>query len=207
MDTPIKNCSAVILAGGENRRMPVLKAFIEIDGQKIIDRNIKILRQNFSEVSIITNQPELYTYLEVPMCGDIYNTRGPMTGIFTALLNSSSPWVFVSACDMPFIDQALMMHMISQRKGVDAVVPISKSKAEPLFAIYSKRLIRSFENSLLNGKKSLRDFLVNKRVKYIPSSEIREFDPIGLSFINLNTPQDIKQYLTLENRSSFKIRS
>lgn len=191
----MNNCSAVILAGGENRRMPVLKAFIEIDGEKIIDRNINILRQIFSEVSIITNQPELYVYLGVPMYGDIYDTRGPMTGIFTALLNTSSPWIFISACDMPFINADLITYMTYQRKGVDAVVPMLKNKAEPLFALYSKRLIHSFENSIMSGNKGLRDFLTNKRVKYIPLSEITKFDPGGLSFINLNTPQDLKRCL------------
>ncbi len=204
MDAFINNCSAFILAGGENTRMPVLKAFIEVNGQTIIQRSINVLKQLFSDVAIVTNQPELYTYLTMPMLGDIYDSRGPMTGITTALLNSSHQWNFVSACDMPFIDTAVIQYMTSQRKGYDAVVPVVSGKVEPLFALYSKRLLPSMEKSLLQNKKSLRDFLNNKRVKYITTSEVRKFDNVDISFINLNTPRDIALYLKPEDRLRFK---
>jgi len=65
--------------------MPVLKSFIEVGGQKIIERNIEITKQLFKEVFVVTNQPEHYTSLGTPLLGDVYNTRGPITGIFTAL--------------------------------------------------------------------------------------------------------------------------
>ena len=203
MNTYIKNCSAVILAGGENTRMPLLKAFIEVDGQSIIERNLNILDQLFKEVSIVTNQPELYTYLGVPMLGDIYNTRGPMTGIVTALLSASNHWVFVSACDMPYIHKSVINYMALQRKGVDAVVPVVKGKTEPLFALYSKQMLSSMEKVLLSSCKSLRDFLNSKRVKYITTAEVKKFDPEVLSFINLNTPRDLTLYLTPEDRLRF----
>ncbi len=204
MNTYIENCSSVILAGGENSRMPVLKAFIEVNGQRIIERNLDVLQQLFSEVSIVTNQPGLYTYLDLPMLGDVYDTRGPMTGIVTALLNVSNPWVFVSACDMPYINKSVINYMTSQRKGVDAVVPLVKGKSEPLFALYSKQILPSMEKALLGGRKSLRDFLKSKRVKYITSAEVKKFDAGALSFINLNTPRDISLYLRPEDKLSYK---
>lgn len=201
MDTIIKDCAAVILAGGENTRMPTLKAFIEVKGEKIIERNLKILKGLFNEIYIVTNQPKVYSYLEIPLLGDVHDIRGPMTGIFTALLNCSNRWSFVSACDMPFINRSLIKYMTSQKQGFDAVVPVVNKKPEPLFALYSKQLAASMEKALMSENKSLRDFLNNKRVKYISSSEIRGFDPEGLSFINLNTPQDLKRYLRPEDRS------
>ena len=97
----LENCTGAILAGGENRRMPVLKSFIEINGEKIIERNLKIMQRLFKEILIITNQPEVYLYLGLPLFGDVYDVRGPMTGVLTSLLNSSNHWVFISACDMP----------------------------------------------------------------------------------------------------------
>jgi molybdopterin-guanine dinucleotide biosynthesis protein A len=207
MNTISENCSSVILAGGENKRMPVLKAFIDVDGDKIIEKNLRIMKALFRENMIVTNQPEAYTYLGVPLLGDIYDTRGPMSGVVTALLNSSSNWIFVSACDMPFLNPALIEYMVSKRSGCDAVVPVISGKQEPLCALYSKRLFNSMEKALLGGHKSLRDFLNSKRVKYIESADIKTFDPAGLSFINLNTPQDIHRYLSPEDRSRFKNRS
>ncbi len=203
MDGSLKDCSAAILAGGENRRMPVPKAFIRVGGQRIIERNLRIMKRLFSEVSIVTHRPELYLYPGVTLLADIYDTRGPMTGVFTALLNSSVPWVFISACDMPFVNGAVIEYMASKRDGYDAVVPKSsraRSSAEPLFAFYSGRLLPSMEKALLSGKKSLKDFLNNKRVQYIPRAEIKGIDPEGLSFINLNTPEDVDVYLRPEDK-------
>jgi molybdopterin-guanine dinucleotide biosynthesis protein A len=215
MDTIIKNCSSVILAGGENKRMPVLKAFIKINGEKIIERNLKIMRQLFKEIFIVTNQPELYLYLKTPLLGDAYNIRCPMTGIFTSLLNSSNNWVFISACDMPFINGELIKYMASKRDDYDAVVakynesnppksPFSKGGLrgiatkggryiEPLFAFYSKQLLPFMEEAILSDKTGIKDFLMDKRVRYIGAEKIRDIDAKAMSFINLNTLKDVER--------------
>ncbi|MBI4654164.1 MAG: molybdenum cofactor guanylyltransferase [Nitrospirae bacterium] len=229
MNPPL-NCTGIILAGGENKRMPEPKAFLKINGECIIERGIKIMRQLFNEIFIITNQPEAYFYLGVPLFGDTYNVRGPMTGIFTSFVNSSHPWVFVTACDMPFINEELIKYMASKREDYEAVVPKSPRSifnpplspfnkggqrgifkgeqrgdfVEPLFAFYSSRLSKRMEEAILSGKTGLRDFLKDKKVRYIPSVEIEGIDPEGKSFINLNTPQDVKFYLHPETICSPK---
>ena len=208
MNNFIKDCTGVILAGGENTRMPVPKAFIKVNGKPIIENNLKIIKELFREVFIVTNQPENYVHLRTPMLGDIYNIRGPMTGIFTSLVNSSNPWVFISACDMPFLNKDLIEYMASKRSGHDAIIPNSPlgiesyrltkgghRGVEPLFAFYSKRLMTSMEKAVLSGKRGVKDFLKGKKVKYIPISEIRKFDPEARSFINLNTPEDVSYHL------------
>jgi molybdopterin-guanine dinucleotide biosynthesis protein A len=204
METFLENCTGVILAGGENRRMPLLKAFIEVEGQKIIEKNLTIMKDLFREVFIVTNQPEAYSYLGVPMLGDVYDSRGPMTGIFTVLLNSSQNWVFITACDMPFIHKPLIKHIYSKRENFDAVVPSLKNRTEPLFALYSTRLLGSMEKAVLEDRKSLNDFLRGKRVQYIPIKEIGKLDPDVLSFVNLNTPADIDHYLQDKDKIRFK---
>ncbi len=215
MTALIKDCTGVILAGGENTRMPVLKSFIEVGGQKIIERNIKVTKQLFKEVFIVTNHPEYYSYLGAQLLGDVYDVRGPVTGIFTALLNSSSNWVFISACDMPFLNKELIGYMSLKRDNMDAVIPESPlppfSKGglmgdytEPLFAFYSKRLLGAMEKAVLTGRKSLRDFLRNKRVQYITIEEIRKIDTHAASFANLNSPEDIERYLRQKDIIRFK---
>ena len=202
MNNIIKNCTGIILAGGENKRMPVLKAFIEVDGEKIIEKNLKIMRQLFKEIFIVTNQPELYIYLKTPLLGDVYDIRGPMTGIFTSLLNSSNKWVFVSACDMPFINGELIKYMASKRDNYDAVVPMQKNKIEPLFAFYSKQLMPSMEKAIFSNKTGSKDFLRDKRVKYIFNREIKGIDAKAMSFINLNTLKDVgRVQVNIKSRS------
>ena len=195
MSTFIKNCTGVILAGGENTRMPVLKAFIKVDGMTIIERSLNTYRQIFRDTLIITNQPERYSQFEIQMFGDVYDIRGPMTGIVTSLINTTEPWVFVSACDMPFLNRELIEYMASKRSGYEAVGPLYKGGPEPLHALYSTRLTTSMEKTLLSGKRALRDFLSSKKVKYLPVRDMKKFDPEGKSLINLNTPQDVKNLI------------
>lgn len=197
MERLIRQCTGVILAGGENRRMPVPKAFIQVSGQTIIDRNVRLLKGLFKEVLIVTNEPERYASTGIKLVGDIYDIRGPMTGLLSALFHARNRWVFVSACDMPFISGPLIRFMASRRSGHAAVVPSVKGRPEPLFSFYSKRLLPLIEESLLSGKKGIGFFLHNqkKRVQYI---SLREITGRGLgaeSFINLNTPEDIDVYL------------
>ena len=223
MNNIIKNCTGVILAGGENKRMPVLKAFIEVDGEKIIERNLKIMKQLFKETFIVTNQPELYLYLKTHLLGDVYDIRSPMTGIFTSLLNSLNNWVFISACDMPFINGELIKYMASKRDNYDAVAPkynesnppkspFSKGglrgivtkrgrHIEPLFAFYSKQLMPSMEKAIFSNKTGIKDFLKDKRVKYISAEEIRGIDAKAMSFINLNTLKDMERVRGFEGSS------
>jgi molybdopterin-guanine dinucleotide biosynthesis protein A len=151
------------------------------------------MKNLFREIFIITNTPELYVYLGVPMLGDIYPLKCPMTGIFTSLINSRNPWVFISACDMPFINKELILYMTSKTEGCDAVVPEFRKNIEPLFALYSKQLASDMEKAILAGNTGLQDFLCQKKVKYITNGEIKNFDPEGRSFINLNTPEDIQR--------------
>lgn len=175
--------------------MPVTKAFLTDHGTPIIDRNIKTLKSLFHENFIVTNQPERYLYLKTPLLGDVYPVRGPMTGIFTALINASNPWVFICACDMPFINADVIRFLSSVRSNHEAVAVVIRGRVEPLFAFYSIKLASGMENAIASGNTGLQDFLNGKKVQYVTSREIKKFDPGLRSFININTPVDARQYL------------
>ncbi len=179
--------------------MPVLKAFIKVGNRTIIERSLNIYRHIFRDTYIITNQPELYARFGMHMFGDVYDIRGPMTGIFTSLINATEPWVFVSACDMPFLNREIIEFMASRRRGFDAVVPLYHGRPEPLHACYTTRLAPSMEKALLHGQKALKDFLRSKKVKYLPVREMRNLDPEAKSMINVNTPQDLKKFVHAES--------
>ncbi|NWF98790.1 MAG: molybdenum cofactor guanylyltransferase [Nitrospirae bacterium] len=185
---------ALILAGGENRRIPVLKGFIKIQDKKIIERNLNLLRQMFSKVIISTNSPELYFYLGAQMIGDVLSHRGPMTGIYSVLININSPFLFVTACDMPYINVILIKYIADKAdERYDAIIPLYENRSQPLLGVYSKRIAGKMENSIIQGKRSLRDFLKELVVYYINEEEIRKIDPFGRSFVNINTIEDYKR--------------
>jgi molybdopterin-guanine dinucleotide biosynthesis protein A len=185
---------ALILSGGENKRLPIIKGFLEIKGRKIIESNVVLLREIFDGVIISTNTPERYSYLGVPMIGDVINCRGPMTGILSALITLKEPEIFVTACDMPFIMPALIRYIIGRWAGRwEAVIPIFNGKPQPLLGIYSTKLMLNMEKSIRNRRKGLREFLNTRKVHYIEEEKVREIDQEGRSFVNINTIQDYER--------------
>jgi molybdopterin-guanine dinucleotide biosynthesis protein A len=190
----MQRMDALILAGGENKRIPLLKGFLEIRDGKILEVSIQRLRKIFNRIILSTNTPEHYYYLGLPMVGDIIQVRGPMTGIFSALSLPDVSAVFVTACDMPDINGILIKY-ISGRwgSGYDAVIPVFNNEPQPLLGVYAKSLLRKMEEALYQEKRSLRGFLRNCNVFYIQEADVRKIDPEGRSFVNINTMQDFKK--------------
>ena len=185
---------ALILAGGENKRLPILKGFLELKGRKIIESNIELLNGIFDGVIIRTNTPERYFYLGMPMVGDVINYRGPMTGILSALITLKETEIFVAACDMPFIKPELIRYIVGRwTDRWEAVIPIFNGKPQPLLGIYSKKLIPKMEESIRNRRRGLREFLNTREVHYIEEEKVREIDQEGRSFVNINTIQDYER--------------
>ncbi|MFN3479959.1 MAG: molybdenum cofactor guanylyltransferase [Thermodesulfovibrionales bacterium] len=189
-----------ILAGGENRRIPYIKGLLSVGGLTIIERNLNILKDVFEKVVINTNSPEIYFPFGVPLIGDIINERGPMTGIFSILTSTGVDSVFVVACDMPFIKEDLIRYMKDRfkslslsGKNMDALVPRFKGRTEPLVGIYTSRVRGRMEDSLKAGIKGLHDFLGEVNTFYIEDEEIKDIDPEGLSFVNINTLEDYER--------------
>lgn len=188
-----------ILAGGENRRIPYIKGLLKVNGLTIIERNLNILKQIFHRVVISTNSPEIYFPFGVPLIGDIIKERGPMAGIFSVLVSAWVEPVFVIACDMPFVKKELIVYMkdrfeeLSLRNDIDAMIPRFNGQVEPLFGIYNPSIKDRVEESLKAGQKGLYVFLQNINTVYIEEQEIRDVDPDGLSFVNINTLEDYEK--------------
>ena len=190
---------ALILAGGENKRFPITKGFIEMNSKKILESNIEILNGIFDRVIISTNNPELCYYLGVPMVGDVLKHRGPMTGILSVLSIPDVSELFVTACDMPFIKSELIKYIVGKwSERWDAIVPIFDNKPQPLLGIYSKTIAQNMEQSIKNGERSLKRFLRRINVLYIEENYVRAIDPEGMSFVNINTIDD---YLLIAHSS------
>lgn len=193
----------VILAGGENRRIPVSKGFLAVEGRPIIERSIEVLKRIFGAVVISTNTPEKYFYLGVPLIGDRLTEKGPIIGILSVLAATGEDSLFVVACDMPFVSEKLVRYMTDiynehlgksmDDREVDAVIPVFEGKAEPLFGIYRKRVIQTIETMILTGQKGLIAMLDNIHVRYITDAEVKAMDPEGRSFVNINTIEDYER--------------
>ena len=69
------------------------------------------------------------------MIGDIINFYAPLTGIFSALLSTGAPKVFVAACYMPYIYDDRIKLIKDSYKVQDAVIPVFICVPQPLLGI------------------------------------------------------------------------
>ena len=185
--------TGIILAGGKNLRMGQNKAFLEVQGQRIIDRTKSIFLELFDEILLVTNSPSDYLDLNLRTVTDLYQEKGSLGGIFTGLFHASFSHAFVVACDMPFIKPALISHLAGLSRGYDIVIPRTDDGLQPLHAVYSRKCLPFMEDLLRSGNLKILDFFHRVKKREVPTEEILPFDPRLLSFLNLNTPEDLSR--------------
>jgi molybdopterin-guanine dinucleotide biosynthesis protein A len=183
----------IVLAGGENRRMGTDKSFLKVGGVPLIERVLRSMKAVFSDIIIVTNAPERYAAYGVKTVSDVLDARGPLTGIYSGLLQSPDEYNFVVACDMPFLNSRLLSYMAGLAAGHDIVVPSVGEQVEPLHAVYRRGLTTVIENELNHNRKRIRDIFGRAMVRYVTEEEIDRFDPARKSFKNLNTPQEYEE--------------
>ena len=132
------NASAIILAGGQSSRMHRNKAFLRLDGIPLVERTLDLLNDIFAEVLISSNEPELYRTYDVPVVRDQVTGHGPIAGLQAGLTAARYEACFFAACDMPFLDPALIRHLAQWREDFDVLVPQDRSGLHPLHAFYKK---------------------------------------------------------------------
>ncbi len=183
--------TGIILSGGENSRMGANKAFLTRDGERLIDRTVKIFKDLFREVILVTNDPLEYLDLDVQIVTDIYKKKKALGGIYTGLFYTSCDHAFVTACDMPFLNQRFIAYMMEQIRDYDIIVPQTADGLQPLHAIYSRRCLPAIKNLLLQDKLKVTGFYKGLKSLCIPEEIIKTFDPGFRMFLNINTPEDV----------------
>jgi len=187
------SCSGVILSGGLNTRMGgQSKAFLSVGGQRILDRLYQTMGELFEEILLVTNAPLEYLSWDMMIVTDIIPVRSSLTGIHAGLFHAPADHVFVTACDMPFLKEAVVKALLRELEPKwDVIIPVTKEGHQPLCAVYSKRCIKPIEAHLEAQHPKIVDFFSKVRVKEIPEETIRQADPDLSSFFNINTPEDL----------------
>jgi len=187
------NASAAVLVGGESRRMGKNKALLKLDEKTFVERTVSLLKKVFPEVFLVGNNKEMYRFLGLPVVSDVYENCGPLAGIHAALLAARTPYVFVVACDMPFLNPKLISALLTGVSGWDVVVPkINASYVEPLCAVYGKDCLPVAEEHLQKGIYKVSAFYPRVRVKYVDLGTLCAFVPEE-DFFNVNTPEDVQK--------------
>jgi molybdopterin-guanine dinucleotide biosynthesis protein A len=182
--------SGVILAGGKSRRMGRDKSQLTLDGETLVARAVRVLGALSDDLVVVTNTQETYADLNARVTGDQIPGGGALSGIHAGLLAARYDAAAVVACDMPFLNLALLQHMALLSPGYDVVVPRWQGEVEPLHAVYSRNCIPAIEPVLRRGGGRIYDLYPHLAVRYLEPEEVARFDPDGLSFFNINSPED-----------------
>ena len=173
--------------GGKN------KAFVQIRGESIIERTVRIFNDLFDETILVTNAPLEYLEYDVTIVTDIIKNKAALGGIFTGLFHASSDLCFVAACDMPFLDKGFIEYMIHSVAGYDIIVPHPADGFQPLHAIYSRKCISFMRKLIDRDELRIRALYRKFKTLYIPAAAITPFDPEGRMFLNINSKKDLEK--------------
>ena len=186
--------SGVVLAGGRSTRLGRDKALLELEGRPLITRTLDVLAQLTGDLIIVTNRASHLFPQSARVVADRYVDAGVLAGVHAGLLAARGELALVVACDMPFLNLDLLRYIISLARDADVVVP-RWTDVEPLHAVYRPATcLGPIERALARGERRIvsfyRDEVREVRVRYVERAEITRFDPQGLSFFNVNGPED-----------------
>jgi molybdopterin-guanine dinucleotide biosynthesis protein A len=183
-----------ILAGGQSRRMGTDKSFVLLDGKPLIQHVIDRASQLETPLILIANDVERYQQLGLTVYPDVIPGAGSLGGLYTALSHSKSDYTLCLACDMPQVNPALLHHLITLKDSYDAIVPRVNGVAQSLHAIYHQRCLPIIHEHIQQGKLKISRVIDVLNTRFVDDAELRQFDPDGTSFMNLNTQDELEQF-------------
>lgn len=194
MTISFDECSAVILAGGQSRRMGICKALIKFEGKTMISQIADKLSV-FNEILLSTDNIALAENLNIHVVSDIYKDSGPLGGLHAALSTCKNDYLFCLPCDCPNIKSDIITKLINSYssdmdflicKGLDG-------RMQPLYGIYNKRVLPLIEKQLNMGNFRVMHLIRSSNAAYFKTTD-QEMDNM---LFNLNTPQDYLEFIKM----------
>ena len=186
--------TTVIQAGGRSSRMGRDKGLVPLAGKPLVEHIIEGVAGIDGTLHLVTNHPQNYAHLNIPMSSDANPGAGALPGLRTALAAVDSELVALVACDMPFVNGELLRYLVEQAIDADVVVPVWDGFHQPMHAVYRRvPVLAAVENALANNQRRMISFYKDVRVKEISAEIITQLDPTGHAFFNVNTPADLDQ--------------
>jgi molybdopterin-guanine dinucleotide biosynthesis protein A len=185
--------TAVILAGGESRRMQKDKLVLQVGGESLLASAVRRFSACFDEVWLSVAEPEKYGEIQVPRVVDIYKGCGPMGGLHAALSKTTEDGIFLVAADLPYADPAAALRLIELAGACDVcLMADSRSRYEPLFAYYKKTILPNVEAALRNGNYKLAALLDGARLRLADSAALGPLWREDM-LLNINYPEDYER--------------
>jgi len=188
--------TSIILAGGKSLRLGRSKFLEIIEDKSLIQWVVDRLAVLSTEIIIATARGEAIpcsSAVEIKTVADMYPRKGPLAGIYSGLMASSSSRAIVVGCDTPFLSVGLLEYMTQTSPTFDIAVPRIKDKVEPLCAVYSNNCLAPIQELLEQNELRIIELFRMVKVRYVEEDEINSFDPEHLSFFNINSQADLER--------------
>jgi len=193
--------TGIILSGGKSSRMGENKSLLKIGNKTIIERIVELMKDIFSENIIITNTPDEYKFLQLPLYEDIYKWKGPLAGIHSGLTYSKTEKNFVISCDTPLMIKEMIQYIVNFQTRKPIVFCRAAGYHQPLVGVYKKQIIIEIEKFLSDNDettdKSFHHFLKKVNAEIIDPQDLLFYkDEL---FFNVNSPDDYTTILSKYN--------
>lgn len=172
------------------------KALLPFQGKPLIQRVIERVQPAADELFIVTNEPAAYQSLGLRLIPDVRTGLGPLGGLQAALQAATHAAVAIVACDMPFANASLLVAAarILEQENADVVIAETAEGLEPLHAVYRRHsCLPKIEAALAAHQHRMISWFADIKVRRLTSGELERYDPEGLAFWNVNTPQDFAE--------------
>jgi molybdenum cofactor guanylyltransferase len=186
--------SGVLLAGGKSRRMGEDKRHLAVGGQTLLERGLAVLQSIFCEVLVVIAQDSPPLSIDARVVRDLVPDCGSLGGLYTGLTQATTPYIFVVACDMPFLNQTVIAQFTSRSATADIVIAKLDDRLHPMHALYSKRCLPALEEMIRARQLKIQEIVSQSslRVRYVTEADLLTIDPSGHSFYNVNTVADLE---------------
>lgn len=200
--------SGIVLAGGKSSRFGKDKALIQLQSKPLVEWVMEAIAKVVDEVILsLSSGSESYNFMKgfgtkVRIVMDTKPGLGPISGLYSSFREAKGDYVAVAPCDSPFIQPELYTLLFNKAEGHDGAVPFINNFWEPLHAVYRrKQFIVGIENALSAGKTRPVDTYPYLNIIKVNQEEVKNVDAKSLSFININTRDDLlKANKIMENR-------
>jgi len=204
---------AYILIGGRSSRFGSDKAIAELGGQKLAARAFETVSAALpgSRITFVARNEAQFAIeairLGAAFIFDLVEGRGPLGGLHAALADARAPWMFVMACDYPFVMPSLiqlMSEMISDEFG--AVVPVqSDGRMQPLCAFYDVGKTRPLIEEIIERPRvppPLHEVVNELAPRLVAYSEYAFLPVAEKMFVNINSSSDMTDAVKIERKLS-----
>ncbi|HKW62125.1 MAG TPA: molybdenum cofactor guanylyltransferase [Candidatus Acidoferrum sp.] len=188
-----------VMAGGGSTRFGVDKARAELNGETMLTRMSRLVRELTGTVSIVAPSGR-YADSGERVVEDHWPGEGPLGGIITALMdaqrrNHRETWCLIVGCDMPFLTGEWLVYLkeraLASRAAI--VTPQSLSGLEPLCSCWHTSAAGKLQYAFEDGTRKVTEAMKRVSMEVVGEKDWARFEKSGRLFWNMNTPAEYEE--------------